>query len=127
TLTSRKHHSGTKSSKCGQGAEYSITFESLIDSLNEFSKEVSIDFYLFQETLVHNAKLVIEVSGERMEFNWHGKAITELSQVTNEWTKVNYTYLLPKNYFSGQKIKIYLYNVSNIPLYMDDVNIEFKE
>ncbi|AEA42398.1 hypothetical protein [Fluviicola taffensis] len=126
TLSSEKSYSGGKSSKTGQKQAFSITFEYPIKSLPDSLKQVSIDLKVFQTGINPDIKLVIELSGKDINYQWNGIPISDLSRKTQKWDEINYIYTLPKEFHQGDLIKIFVYNPTNRITYIDDLKIKFK-
>ncbi len=125
TISNDKAFSGSKSSKTGNKQDYSVTFEYSIKKLPDSIKQVSINFQLFQTEINNESKLVIEISGKNIEYQWNGIAIKDLSQTTEKWNEINYLFSLPMYFKNGDLIKIYVYNLSNSLIYIDDIRIKF--
>ena len=127
TITDENAFSGKFSSKTGNGDEFSITFEYpfqiIPDSLKNY---ININLKVFQYTLSHNAKLVIELSGKEIEYYWHGTSIKEHINDIKKWGDLNFVFQIPDNKRQADLIKIYIYNPSEEIILIDDFNIEFE-
>lgn len=127
TLTSEKSFLGKKSSKIGQKQDFSITFEYPIKKLPDSLTQISINLQLFQNEINADAKLIIEISGENIEYQWNGILINNLSKTIQAWNEINYLFPIPNNFHAGDVIKIYVYNPTNSIIYIDDFSINFKD
>ncbi|HSH66562.1 MAG TPA: DUF4843 domain-containing protein [Bacteroidia bacterium] len=127
TLTTEKSFSGKKSSRTGQKQNFSITFESPVANIPDWGKKVNVSFQVFQSDITPDAKLVIDVSGKKITPTWQGVPIRQLSQTTDKWTEINYSYKLPPNFHEGDLIKIYIYNPTESIIYIDDLKLEFTK
>jgi len=127
TLTSEKSFLGKKSSKIGQKQDFSITFEYPIKKLPDSLTQISINLQLFQNEINADAKLIIEISGEKIEYQWNGILINNLSKTIQAWNEINYLFPIPNNFHAGDVIKIYVYNPTNSIIYIDDFSINFKD
>jgi hypothetical protein len=125
TLTTEKSFSGKKSSKTGQGQDFSVTFEYPILNLPDSMKQVSIAFQIFQSDVNQNTKLIMEISGKRIEYRQNGVLINDLSQTIQKWDQLNYTFTLPANFYKGDLIKLYIYNPTTSMINIDDFSIKF--
>lgn len=126
TLTSSNSFSGKFSSLTGQNHDFSLTFEQSLENLPETMNKVEIEFQVFQTNLNHDAKLVIELRGQRIAFSWNGFKLNELSRKEKVWDKVNYQFLLPDNYVKAEIIKVYLFNPTSTSILIDDLRVKFK-
>ena len=97
--------------------------KNLPDSVNN----VEIEFQLLQSNLEHDAKINIEIYGEQFPFLLKGESLNNLTQTINKWSKVHYQYELPYYFKNGDYIKVYVFNASNTPIYIDDLLIRFNE
>ena len=127
TLSSDKAHSGSKSSRTGQKNDYSVTWEYPIKNISDSIKKVNVSFQLFQNDFTDKANLAIEISGNSFERQWNGKLIKDLSQATNSWSEINYTFPLPDNFHKAELIKVYVVNPSNTLIYIDDIKIKLQK
>jgi hypothetical protein len=127
TLTSENSYSGEKSSKTGQKQDFSITLEYPINNLPDSLKQVSISMQIFQNDLNHDAKLNIEVSGKNIVYHLDGVLIKNLTRKIQKWDELNYNYILPEDFNKADLIKIYVYNITNSIIYVDDLKIKFKK
>jgi hypothetical protein len=125
TITEEKAFSGSKSSKTGQGQDYSLTFDYGIKNLPDSLKEVTFEFEVFQNEKSTEAKLVFELSGDNVNSIWEGTNLSYLTRGVQKWDKVFYKFQLPENFYLYKIIKIYIYNPSQHIVYIDDLNIKF--
>jgi len=125
SLSADKSFSGKKSSKTGQKQDFSVTFKCLVKNLPDSLKQILIDFQLFQTDIKHKAKLIVEISGKNIDYQWYGFLITDLSKTVKKWNKINYKFTLPDNFYQADRIKIYVYNPSGSIIYVDDIGIKF--
>jgi hypothetical protein len=127
TLSQERAHSGDWSSRTGNGADYSITFQRDLNSIPDTLKSaLAISFNAFQESLDPESKLIIELSGENFEYYWHAVPLVNLSQTTGTWVEMSYIMQLPGHVTDAEIIKVYVLNPSSSNIYIDDLGIEFK-
>jgi hypothetical protein len=127
SLSLEKAFEGKQSSKILNGQPYSVTFEYPIKNLPDSVKNVQIEFQLLQSNLANEAKLNIEIYGEQLPFIVNSESLINLTQTLHKWSKVQYQYELPNNFKKGDYIKVYVFNASNTPIYIDDILIRFNE
>ena len=126
SLTDEKAFSGKKSSKTGNGNDFSIAFSFPFQKIPDTSRNIcNVEFQLFQSSIDKTPKLVIALSGENIDFNWHGKELINFTKTINEWSKISYSYKIPKAAQQGDLIKVYVYNPGKNIIYIDDLKIEF--
>lgn len=125
TLTSEKSFSGEKSSKTGNKQDFSLTFEYPIKNLPDSLTKVSIEMQIFQTASDHDAKLMIDISGAKIDYMLKATPVKELVKATADWSILRYSFELPHNFNQGDIIKIYVFNPSKTAIYMDDFKIKF--
>ncbi len=127
TLTTDQHFSGKYSSAIGRDEQYGLTFESSVRRLPDSLKVVHVELMLFQIAEVPDARLVIEVSGRKVEKHWMPVAINGLTDKTGTWQKIQYDCKLPRDFDEADLVKIFVYNPTAAMLYADDIRIRFEK
>lgn len=125
TFTTEKAYSGKHSSKFGGGQDFSLTLEIPTSQIPE-KKFLNIDFQIYRTELSENTKLVIELSGAHYEYTWNGYSINQLTQKTNQWENVHYSFALPADIKDADVLKVYLYQPDSSLVYLDDFGVEFR-
>ncbi|MCF6364848.1 MAG: hypothetical protein L3J35_01470 [Bacteroidales bacterium] len=126
TISTEQFFSGKTSSKTGNGENFSLTFEWGVKNIPDTIKTVNIKCKIFQTVKDGNIKLAIEVRGDSINNIWHTKSISSFVQNINSWENFEYAYSVPKEFFSGDLIKIYIYNPTKNIIYVDDFEINFR-
>lgn len=126
SITEVKSFSGKKSSACGSGQEYSLTFAYPVQNLPDSLSHLEINFQLYQDFMEPKANLVIELIGKKIKTNWTGIPVTAISQVTGAWISAHHSYKLPSEFKQYEMIKVYFYNPASSRIFVDDIEIEFK-
>lgn len=125
TLSSDKAYSGVKSSKTGKDQDFGLTFEYPVSGLPDSLNSIDLSFQIMQAQLSNEAKLAIELIGEKIGHHWEGFFIKDLTKETNKWSECNLQYNLPPNYKDAEIIKIYILNPTENYVYADDIRIKF--
>lgn len=126
TLSTDHSFLGEKSSIAGAGNDYSITFEYPIKIIPDSLKnKVLISFWMYQSSLNHDAKLVIQASGDNLEDYWNGFALQDVVNTTNEWSLFSLEPPIPDSVLQADLFKVYIYNPSNTKIFIDDFKIKF--
>ena len=127
TLSQEKSSSGTKSSKTGNGQDFSITFEYPLQNIPEsLRNEIDLSCKIFQTSLDHNAKIVIQAEGDSVDYFWQGYSLQDQINNTNSWEDYYLKLKISPNLNKATLIKIYLYNPSEKVIFLDDIQIEFR-
>lgn len=127
TLSDEQASSGKRSSKTGQGQEFSVTYEYPVANLPDSLKQVFISMQVFQTGLNHDAALAIELSGEHINYLRNTALIKELTGKTKGWTNITYAYTLPAQFYKADLMKVYVHNPSGTVIYVDDISLTFKK
>ncbi|HBZ66185.1 MAG TPA: DUF4843 domain-containing protein [Bacteroidales bacterium] len=128
TLTTDMAHSGEKSSMTGAGNDYSITFEYPLKVIpDSLKKTINVEFWLHQPSLNHDAKLVIQASGQGFHDYWNGYDIKSIVKDINVWARYNISISVPDSIKQADLIKIYVLNQSKEKIYIDDFKILVRD
>ncbi len=126
TITTEQAFSGNKSSKTGDGSEFSITFEYPFNKIPDSLKhQVRIRFRIYQESTNNDARLVIQANGENIEAFWEGYSLDLANNQPDVWLEFDKTFTIPERLYDADLIKIYLYNPAGPVIYVDDFDVEF--
>ncbi len=127
TYTKEIAYSGKQSSVTNSTYNFSITFEYPLKIIPDSLKnEVNIDFRYYQQSLNHNAKLVVEASGKTFSYFWYGMDLKPEMKDVNRWLYCKKSFIIPDSIRNADIVKIYVYNPSNTNIYIDDLHIKFK-
>jgi hypothetical protein len=128
TLSTEKAYSGLKSSKFGKEQTFSLTLDYPFNYIPENAKStIDIEFQLYLKNEPKDLQLVIEFSGDSIDFSWNAVPISQISDLKlGKWNLMNYTFSIPENVQQAQIIKIYLYNPTSKIAYLDDLKVQFK-
>ena len=121
TLSTDNPFSGKKSSKTGYGEDYGLTFEYGIKNLPDSLQTVSVEMWVFQKDLAHNAQIMLEITGLRTV----GIPLQNITKEVNKWEKVNCNFELGEDFYSNKIVKIFLYNPYNTTIFCDDLRVIF--
>ena len=124
SITSRMAHSGKKSSEVGLGNDFSITFEYPLKIIPDSVKNMlNIDFWIFQNSLNHNAKMIVQANGEGFEYYWQGFDIKKETKSIKTWTKISVEIAIPDSIKQADLMKIYVYNPAKEKIFIDDFRV----
>lgn len=121
SIVAEKSFSGSKSCKIFKEQKYSVSFVKELSEVGlSLPDKVEISFMFLNP--FHNVvpELVVELSNGDKN-NWKSYPI----QSKQEWTKANIIYDIPKEFKNG-RIKIYVWNRAEEPIYIDDIDINFS-
>ena len=127
TLTDEIAYSGKMSSKTGQKQDFSISLDYSIRNLPDTLKSLSISFQKFQREINNDAKIVIQISGSRFKYQWNGFIVNDIAKSLNKWEEVKLNFPLPDDFYNASVIKIYVFNPTNLLMYVDDMKVDFEK
>ncbi|MBI1183882.1 DUF4843 domain-containing protein [bacterium] len=128
TISTEKAFEGSKSSKFGGGQAFSLSldypFQQIPDS---FKTEMDIAFELFAEQPPTDLSLVVELSGEKIDFSWNGFKVSDLKTIEpGQWNPIDFNFKIPAKALQADVVKVYLYAPGQQILFLDNLAIQFK-
>jgi hypothetical protein len=123
TIVEGVGHSGNFSSKIDSASPFSVVLETKVsDIAGGIPKEVKFSAYGL--ALQSGSKAILVVSASDNVF--YGSAVFDtLFNTTDQWQKMNTSFLMPKNLKENHVLKAYVWNDGKGELLVDDLNIEF--
>ncbi len=127
TLDAVHAHSGLSSSLTGNGkGQFGVTFTYPIPKLDSNSLDsIAFSCWVYAERQEHNAAIAWEASGDSTGYLWDSLQFRSLQQKPSEWQQIHFRIPLWPNVSSAAILKVYPYNPSPIPIWFDDIRIEF--
>ena len=127
TLTREKSYSGEYSSRTGKDFPYSLTFKYPLCKLPDTLKnKLMVHIKILQQSDQHDAKLVIQTEGTSEATYWEGLTLQEQVSESGTWKEVGYSYYFSPQTKEADTLKIYVYNPSDVLVYVDDFIIEME-
>jgi len=126
SYTDEYSYSGRYASRAQKSSPYSLTFDCSMDKLpDDRRKEVNVQFAFMNADSGGDAKLVIDVTDNSGTSHWYGEALDPLmTEIENgEWGIINISHPIVVN---AERIKIYVLNNHETPVFVDDFKVEFK-
>ena len=127
TITSEVSYSGMNSSETGKGNDYSITLEYPMDLLPDLYKDsIRVCFMTFTKSPAREVKLVLQAGGNTVEPYWEGIPLFGKMKKQNQWEPFRHTFLVLDLIRDADWIKIYVFNPSDIKVWIDDFSVQFN-
>jgi hypothetical protein len=127
TLTAEKAFSGKVSAKTDSVHAFSPAFERYIFEIpKDKQRKVSVVFWGFLTGKSKDIQLVFSVENSEKKGHWEGFSIEKQITQLNTWQKVSLSFRLPENSVLTDKIKVYLWNPTKYPAFIDDFEIIFS-
>ncbi len=127
TLTKEVVHSGNYASKTDAKEPYSLALvKELTETPGNFSNIwFDVTFYAYSAFQVDEVLLVFDIEAPGLERHWRGIHLNEnMSAELGKWQKVNYQYRVPSTHKNAKRLKVYVYNNSGKPFYIDDLQVK---
>lgn len=129
TLTTKYVHSGQYASKTDAKEPYSIALVKILPEMPGNFSNWWFEFscYVYTEHPVEDILLVYDLEAKGVERHWRGIKLREHFDIQmNTWQKIRHQYKVPTEYVPSERIKVYIFNNSGTPFYVDDIHIELK-
>lgn len=123
--SSERAFSGKYSYKIYAGNQYSEAFELQFNSMFSTPPEsVKLKWKTYSEENINDARFVIDLQRDGESYSWQGFEITKYWE-KNKWIENEIELPLPDNLNLTDIIKIYAWNGSVTPVFIDDIEIRF--
>lgn len=123
TITDEESFSGNSSSKTDSENPYSITLERKTSEIDANAQILTVFAHIYEETLTDKAVIAFEVNGKDGNSQWLSCPLNiERSSI---WSSFACDFKLPENFAINDSFKVYLYNNSDIRIFIDDISVIF--
>ncbi len=126
TLSEEMFFSPTRSSKVDSIHPYSLTLEQKVEEVSDSSiRSIIFNAKLYKTNINSTPKLILEINSNGKQSYWTGVDINSMSPEACKWLDIEQTFLVGGHISTGDVIKIYLFNESSSPVYVDDFKVSF--
>jgi len=126
TLSEEMFFSPVRSSKIDSIHPYSLTLEQKVEEVSDSSiRSIIFNAKLFRINLNSTPKLILEINSNGKQSYWTGVDINSMSPEASKWLDIEQTFLVGGHISTGDVIKIYLFNESSSPVYIDNFKVSF--
>lgn len=127
TITDVLSFSGDYSSFTGSGNDYSLTFEQALKLIPDSLKnKLTIEFMVYQSSLNHDGKLVIQAEGDNIEGFWESYTLKYETETQNRWITFKKNLEIPEVLKNADILKIYFLNTSQENIFIDDFRVTIE-
>lgn len=124
TITNEKAYSGKHSSKIESKLPYSISLEYPVNHIKDSLQHIRLSFQMLTHKLNDQMKVVISyVGGDTIDDVYF--SLEDQYTTMKKWEKIQFETALPENFYKKRIIKVFVWNPSLEPLYVDDLKIDF--
>ena len=126
TLSEEMFFSPNRSSKVDSIHPYSLTLEQKVEEVSDSSiRSIIFNTILYKTNINSTPKLILEINSNGKQSYWTGVDINTMSSEACKWLDIEQTFLVSGLISNGDVIKIYLFNESSSPVYVDDFKVSF--
>jgi hypothetical protein len=119
-------HSGEFACMTNDTSEYGYTYGELVKNINSgIPKKVIIDGWVYTTVAAPNLGFILDISENGKLYDWKAFPLDSLNE-TAKWVEFSASFYFDKPLNPEQTIKIFPWNQSKKPVYLDDLKITFE-
>jgi len=122
-----KAHSGEFACVTNDTIEFGYTYQELVKNINsEIPKKITVTGWVFSTVTKPNLGIILDISEKQQPYDWKSFPLNEELTEVGTWKEFNASFYLDKPLNPEQVIKIFAWNQSKKPVYLDDFKITFE-
>lgn len=127
TLDDARAHSGSKASLTrGPDSQFGVTFSQATAKLDSLRMDsLAFSCWVWAEADMGTAAVAWEAGGERSGYLWDSLQLRGLGAMPGRWSQVRFRVPLWPGFREAEVFKTYPYNPSTVPVWFDDIRVEF--
>lgn len=119
-------HSGEFASITNDTIEFSYAYGEVLKNINSLlPKNVNLNGWIYTTVKNPNFSIILDISQDNKNYDWKAFPLTKDFSETGKWVEFNASFYFDKAINPEQTIKIYGWNQSKKPIYIDDLKISF--
>jgi hypothetical protein len=120
-------HSGEFVSVTNDTIEYSYAYCELIKNINTaLPKKINVTGWIYTTVAKPNLAIILDISENNKQYDWKAFPLAEALTEKGKWVQFSSDFYIDKPLNPEQAIKIYAWNQSKKPIYIDDLKISFE-
>lgn len=120
-------HSGTYACVTNDTIEFGYTYAELVKNINSgLPKKVTITGWVYTTDAKPNFSIVLDVKDNDKSSDWKAYSLAENLTETGKWAEFSSDFTFDKPLNPELTIKLYPWNQSKKPVYVDDLKISFE-
>jgi hypothetical protein len=120
-------HSGDYACITNDTAEYSYTYSELLKNINTgLPKQVAVSGWVYTTVAKPNFAIILDVSEKDKSYDWKAFPLSDSLVEKGKWVEFSNIFYFDKPLNPEQAIKIYAWNQTKKPVYIDDLKIVFE-
>lgn len=127
TITAEKSHSGKYASKIDNNNKFSDGITRKVSEINQHPKiRIKLSVWAMRQDENSDAQLVVSLEDTTQKvYSWTSFPLTEHSDKTKEWKKLECEMIMPTRKSPDDVMKIYMWSPTGQTTYVDDFEIDF--
>jgi hypothetical protein len=126
-MTQPAAHSGKYACITNDTIEYSYTYQELLKNIiSGVPKKVDVKGWIYTTVAKPQISIVVSISEKSTTYDWKAFPLADSIAETGKWVEFNAEFYMDKPLNPEQEIKIYAWNQSKKPVYIDDLKIRFE-
>jgi hypothetical protein len=120
-------HSGQFACVTNDTIEYSYTYGELFKNINSvLPKKVYVNGWVYTTVAKPNFAIILDVNQDNKSYDWKAYPLNNDLTETGKWIEFNASFYFDKPLNLDQQVKIYAWNQTKKPIYIDDLKISFE-
>jgi hypothetical protein len=120
-------HSGEYASVTNDTAEYGYAYQELFKNINTgLPKKVSVSGWVYTTVASPKLSMIANISENKQNVGWKSVPLTDNLTEAGKWVEFDANFYFDKPLSPDQEIRIFPWNQSKKPIYIDDLRISFE-
>jgi hypothetical protein len=120
-------HSGKYACVTNDSLEYSYTFAEQIRNINTgLPNRVDVSGWIYSTIAKPNIAIILDVSENDKPYDWMAFPLADSLTVSGKWVEFTSSFYFSKPLNPEQVIKIFAWNQSGMPIFIDDLKLRFE-
>ena len=120
-------HSGKYACITNDTHEYSYTYAEQIKNINTgLPNRVDVSGWIFSTIAKPNIAIILDISENEKPYDWMAFPLADSVTISGRWVEFNSSFYFSKPMNPEQVIKIFAWNQSGKPIYIDDLKFRFE-
>ena len=120
-------HSGEFACVTNDTSQYGYAYQELFKNINTgLPKKVVVSGWVYTTVAAPNLGIILNISENNQNYDWKTFPLTDNLKEAGKWVEFSASFYFDKPLNPEQAIKIYAWNQTKKPIYIDDLKIVFE-
>jgi len=120
-------HSGQYACVTNDTIEYSYSYSEKFKNINKgVPKNAYVSGWIYTTVAKPNLSIILDLSQDNKAYDWKAYPLNNDLTETGKWIEFKATFYFDKPLNPEQQVKIYAWNQTKKPIYIDDLKISFE-